>query len=106
MRIIRQPILIFSLLTGLFVIFPAINAYAICKNTRFVIEDEISGQELGVMFTETPTNAKVNAEVCLKGTFNGIAYQYIYRCDKTNRYEFVKKLKEHREKGCKWGSIH
>lgn len=105
MRIIRQSILIFSLLTGLFIIFPAINAYAACNATRFVIEDEVSGEELGVIFTESPTTAKLNDEICLKGIYNDVRYQYLYKCDKTNRFDFVKKLEVFRNE-CKWGDIH
>jgi hypothetical protein len=106
MRIIRQPILIFSLLTGLFIILPATVTYAaVCSATRFVIEDEISGEELGVIFTESPTTAKLNGEVCLKGIYNDVRYQYLYKCDKTNRFDFIKKLKVFRNE-CKWGDIH
>ena len=101
----KRLVIILSLLTALFIFFPTIKAYASCNATRFVIEDEISMEELGVIYTDSSTRRGENKEVCLQGTFAGLKYQYLYRCDKTGRFEFVKKFKTP-QKGCKWGEIH
>lgn len=103
MSITRKTTLILSLLAGVLILFPAVNAYAArCLETRFVIEDEVSGEEIGLIYTESLESRQ---EICLQGIFLDKKYQYLYRCDKTGRYKFIKKFKTE-QKGCRWGKIH
>ncbi|MBE9532025.1 MAG: hypothetical protein IME98_04395 [Proteobacteria bacterium] len=99
----RKSIIAISMLIGIFVLFPAISASAQgCSESRFVIEDEVSGQELGLIYTETPEQKH---EICLQGEFMGKEYQYLYKCDdKSGTYTFIKKFKTH-QKGCRWGKM-
>ncbi len=83
----------------------AFPAHAGCAATRFVIMDEVSRQELGLIYTDTTTRRSENNEVCLQGIFAERKYQYLYRCDADKRYIFIKKFKVY-QKGCKWGEIH
>ena len=101
----RRLVIILSLLAASFIFLPAIRAHAGCNASRFVIEDEVSGEELGLIYTDSSTRRGEDQEVCLQGVFAEQKYQYLYRCDKTGRYKFVKKFKTH-QKGCKWGAIH
>ena len=101
----RRFVIILALLAGSFISLTAVKAYADCGATRFIIKDEVSGQELGLIYTESQTSQGVNNEVCLQGTFGGKEYQYLYRCATTGKFVFIKKFKTH-QKGCRTGKIH
>jgi hypothetical protein len=105
MRIAGKFAVIISILAVLFVISPVVNAYAGCSATRFVIEDEISGQEIGLIYTDTSAFTGNASDICIEGEFMGTRYQYLYLCEKSERFKFIKKFRS-LQKGCKWGVIH
>ena len=105
MRNARNYILISSIFTALLLLLPATGANASCRTTRFIIEDEVSGQEIGLIYTDSNIKGAKDSQVCIEGEFLGKKYQYLYSCDEGKRYTFIKKFRSD-QKGCKWGVIH
>jgi hypothetical protein len=78
------------------ILFPTAEVYAAaCIETRFIIEDEVSGQEIGLIYTDTSIRRSKSQEVCLEGKFLGKEYQYLYKCVGSGRFQFIQKFKTH-----------
>jgi hypothetical protein len=101
----KRLIIILSLLASSFILIYATEASASCNATRFIIKDEVTGQELGLIYTDSNTSRAEGREVCLEGKFAGVGYQYLYKCTKDRTFVFIKKFKTYQE-GCEWGDIH
>ena len=75
-----------------------------CMTLKFPILSTTTGLQIGDIKTEVVVNGAEDEKVCLKGTYMGKRYQYIYRCSTSGDWTFVEKLKKHTG-NCIWGKI-